>query len=390
MSPSQVPRTSSEAAKHQITVQNGSEEMTQEAPYSTTHPCMTASFVPTWYDSSNAPYAPVYTSSAAAHAQAHASSSAYYVPASASSPPSHAPANTSSNAPDSSDDFDYGRLRELLEAELGYIHGASKTSERAAVEHSPAEQTATEKTPDPHSESPPSNTAISAPPAVSQHQSDRRAEPNFDLDNEKPYGCEFCSKRYTAIYSKRRHERLCHPDEILLHRSQPEASNPADERPFSCSHCDKRFKELRHKERHERAVHPDDAGQPAAEKPHACDFCGKRFRNLEHKRRHERENHTNPRSFECPICKKFFRRTDAFKIHMVMTHGVEHPEVQRQPELSESATDLGQRQQSQDDQGQQHGQNQQQGQQEQEENASRQQRDEEDEENPCKRRKTRR
>ncbi|XP_030255002.1 endothelial zinc finger protein induced by tumor necrosis factor alpha-like isoform X2 [Sparus aurata] len=115
------------------------------------------------------------------------------------------------------------------------------------------------------------------------------------MKGDKPFGCDACGKRYTALGSLRTHMRV-----------------HTGVKPFSCDVCRKRFIQQGHLISHMR-VH-------AEEKPFGCAVCGKRFWEQQSLSIHMRV-HTGERPFGCDVCGKRFSVKGHLKRHMRVHRG---------------------------------------------------------------------
>ncbi|XP_016837124.1 zinc finger protein 813 [Nasonia vitripennis] len=86
-----------------------------------------------------------------------------------------------------------------------------------------------------------------------------------------------------------------------------------NQKPYQCQHCGRRFTRPHEKVKHER-IH-------TGEKPHSCEVCGKKFRVSYCLTLHMR-THTNVRPYECQHCGKRFKASSVYNHHL-LTHGEE-------------------------------------------------------------------
>ncbi|XP_029166722.1 gastrula zinc finger protein XlCGF26.1-like isoform X3 [Nylanderia fulva] len=86
-----------------------------------------------------------------------------------------------------------------------------------------------------------------------------------------------------------------------------------NQKPYQCQHCGRRFTRPHEKVKHER-IH-------TGEKPHACEVCGKTFRVSYCLTLHMR-THTGVRPYACQHCGKRFKASSVYNHHL-LTHGEE-------------------------------------------------------------------
>lgn len=84
-----------------------------------------------------------------------------------------------------------------------------------------------------------------------------------------------------------------------------------NQKPYQCQHCGRRFTRPHEKVKHER-IH-------TGEKPHACEVCGKTFRVSYCLTLHMR-THTGVRPYACHHCGKRFKASSVYNHHL-LTHG---------------------------------------------------------------------
>ncbi|KAK2144194.1 hypothetical protein LSH36_777g02115 [Paralvinella palmiformis] len=92
-------------------------------------------------------------------------------------------------------------------------------------------------------------------------------------DDEKPYPCPECIKRFSRSDGLRKH--------MLTHTG---------EKPYSCSQCCKRFTRTDHLKKH-MMIH-------TGEKPHSCPQCFKRFARADHMKKHLM-THSSTKPYPC-------------------------------------------------------------------------------------------
>uniref|UniRef100_A0A671XB25 C2H2-type domain-containing protein n=1 Tax=Sparus aurata TaxID=8175 RepID=A0A671XB25_SPAAU len=156
------------------------------------------------------------------------------------------------------------------------------------------------------------------------------------MKGDKPFGCDACGKRYTALGSLRTHMRVhtgvkpfscdvCRKRFIQQGHLISHMRVHAEEKPFGCAVCGKRFWEqvpqsgLNVLKNVETPV--SDVGRNAGKrvlkkgKPFICDVCGKRFTALGRLRGHMRV-HIGVKPLSCDVCKKRFIQQGHLKRHM--------------------------------------------------------------------------
>ncbi|XP_014879795.1 oocyte zinc finger protein XlCOF19-like, partial [Poecilia latipinna] len=124
---------------------------------------------------------------------------------------------------------------------------------------------------------------------------------NQNQERRKPFSCETCEKRFTAISTLNRH--------IRIHTG---------EKPFSCVTCGKRFSRKQHLTLHMR-IH-------TGEKPFSCVNCGKGFSRKQHLTLHMRI-HTGEKPFSCGNCGKGFSQKLSLTRHMTIHTGTLHMRI---------------------------------------------------------------
>ena len=146
---------------------------------------------------------------------------------------------------------------------------------------------------------------------------------NNELNNEeKPYKCDLCSKRFKRRYDLKKHRRThtCEkPYECeICHKQFTQSSSLArhrrihtGEKPHACEFCEKRFTESSALKNHKR-IH-------TREKPYKCEFCEKAFGDHSALRDHRRI-HTGERPFKCDFCYKSFITSGNLRVHNKRNH----------------------------------------------------------------------
>ncbi|XP_014834324.1 PREDICTED: oocyte zinc finger protein XlCOF19-like [Poecilia mexicana] len=118
---------------------------------------------------------------------------------------------------------------------------------------------------------------------------------NQNQERRKPFSCETCEKRFTAISTLNRH--------IRIHTG---------EKPFSCVNCGKGFSRKQHLTLHMR-IH-------TGEKPFSCVNCGKRFSGKWNLIQHM-IIHSGEKPFSCVNCGKGFSEKRNLAQHMIIHSG---------------------------------------------------------------------
>lgn len=134
----------------------------------------------------------------------------------------------------------------------------------------------------PEGRTPPSTTDISQQKYISLRD-EYSITVTLQQDNpeeEKPFSCPECGKRFTKKSSLVRHQTI-----------------HVGEKPFSCTICSKSFARKSTLVEHERTH--------TCEKPYSCSDCGKCFVRKANLLDHQRI-HTGERLFSCPLCSKCF------------------------------------------------------------------------------------
>lgn len=88
---------------------------------------------------------------------------------------------------------------------------------------------------------------------------------------------------------------------------------PNEERPYSCCMCDKRFSHTTSLSRHEH-MH-------ANEKRYACNVCKKTFIRLSNLKQHQ-QTHASGKLYQCPQCGKTFVHSSSFSRHKKVHAGI--------------------------------------------------------------------
>ena len=179
--------------------------------------------------------------------------------------------------------------------------------------------------------------------------------------DEKPFGCEYCDKRFKFYLIARHHEKIhtgekpfacnicnfkstrsssltkhvkshgitndlsstqeavkpkIHEKEV---RTPYQTNTPMDSKDpkYACKYCDKTFAQKPSVIRHER-IH-------TGEKPYGCQYCEKKFTQSQTAKAHER-SHTAEKPYACKYCDKKFTQSQTLKKHE-LTHKQENMEL---------------------------------------------------------------
>jgi len=154
------------------------------------------------------------------------------------------------------------------------------------------------------------NTAFHAGPAIEEVRTD---------NDEKPYVCEQCRKRFKRAETLKKH--------VKIH---------AEENPYECFHCATKYSSLQSLKNH-LLIHnvpkscdgnavigslvetSEDPGECEVavlrRRPYACDQCSKRFQQSDHLIRHKR-THSGEKPFACTLCSKKYRDPTTLRRHV--------------------------------------------------------------------------
>ncbi|XP_026671777.1 zinc finger protein 595-like isoform X2 [Ceratina calcarata] len=168
--------------------------------------------------------------------------------------------------------------------------------------------------PPPHSPTPPSTETAAAAAAASANSTQESA-----TENQKPYQCQHCGRRFTRPHEKVKHERI-HTGEkphacevcgktfrvsycLTLHMR-----THTGVRPYGCQHCGKRFKAS--------SVYNHHLLTHGEERAYTCPYCPKTFKTRVQLAGHK-NSHTKP--FRCTECSRPFASLYAARAH-IQTH----------------------------------------------------------------------
>lgn len=116
----------------------------------------------------------------------------------------------------------------------------------------------------------------------------------------KPYTCNICHKKYTAIYALFEHQKRSHTMQIEN---------------YECDICSKKFNVknylTRHIKNHFTKKKPKTEGELLV-----CDLCQKQFGHISSLWRHKKTYHSNIKPFKCNVCAKTFTFSHPLKKHM--------------------------------------------------------------------------
>jgi KRAB domain-containing zinc finger protein len=127
---------------------------------------------------------------------------------------------------------------------------------------------------------------------------------------EKPYKCDYCSKRFVDGVTLWKHKKL-HADEhpeIMSLKTEPHVSG----KPYHCDECGKGFLHQGSLSNH-RKLH-------IGWKPYKCEGCGKEFTRNASLMIHMR-SHTKETPFKCQLCGKGFTQSCNLNTHLRIHRG---------------------------------------------------------------------
>lgn len=144
-------------------------------------------------------------------------------------------------------------------------------------------------------------------------------EAHMALHSGDSVTCTVCNRKFDSADSLAMHAAV-HTELSQPHSPTPPTTETAttaepaeNQKPYQCQHCGRRFTRPHEKVKHER-IH-------TGEKPHACEVCGKTFRVSYCLTLHMR-THTGVRPYGCQHCGKRFKASSVYNHHL-LTHGEE-------------------------------------------------------------------
>ena len=87
---------------------------------------------------------------------------------------------------------------------------------------------------------------------------------------------------------------------------------------FECEICEKRFSSSYTKNRHSRTIHSQQLLN--ANKNFNCEICKKRFSSNQAKNKHINVIHKEEKNFACNVCSKLFAQEQGLILHVEKTH----------------------------------------------------------------------
>lgn len=147
-------------------------------------------------------------------------------------------------------------------------------------------------------------------------------EAHMALHSGDSVTCTVCNRKFDSADSLAMHAAV-HTELSQPHSPTPPSTETTasanstepteNQKPYQCQHCGRRFTRPHEKVKHER-IH-------TGEKPHACEVCGKTFRVSYCLTLHMR-THTGVRPYGCQHCGKRFKASSVYNHHL-LTHGEE-------------------------------------------------------------------
>ena len=130
---------------------------------------------------------------------------------------------------------------------------------------------------------------------------------------ENTHKCRFCSRCFTTVYQKTRHEEgehLCDSCEKTFENAQVKKLHRHETHDTKCRFCSRYVPTVRGKIFHEKYEH-------------LCDSCGKPFENAQVKELHKLETHgmkANMNNIKCHFCSRYFTTARGKNIHEKYEH----------------------------------------------------------------------
>uniref|UniRef100_A0A3B5AV41 C2H2-type domain-containing protein n=1 Tax=Stegastes partitus TaxID=144197 RepID=A0A3B5AV41_9TELE len=143
---------------------------------------------------------------------------------------------------------------------------------------------------------------------------------------EKPFSCLQCGKTFSRNTNLKAHLRIhsgekrfscsvCHKRFTWNHHLKTHRTGDKDEKPLNCSECGRRFVHNKDLSRHLKSH--------TGEKPFSCSECGRGFNDKSTLSNHLR-THTGEKPFGCSVCGTNFTHRVSLKQHL-RTHTGEKP-----------------------------------------------------------------
>ncbi|KAI4488855.1 hypothetical protein M0804_004353 [Polistes exclamans] len=153
-------------------------------------------------------------------------------------------------------------------------------------------------------------------PECGKTLSESYKEAHMSLHTGESVTCTVCNRKFDSADSLAMHAAV-HTELSQSHSPTPPTSevneSTENQKPYQCQHCGRRFTRPHEKVKHER-IH-------TGEKPHVCEVCGKTFRVSYCLTLHMR-THTGVRPYGCQHCGKRFKASSVYNHHL-LTHGEE-------------------------------------------------------------------
>ncbi|XP_035739180.1 zinc finger protein 595-like isoform X2 [Vespa mandarinia] len=153
-------------------------------------------------------------------------------------------------------------------------------------------------------------------PECGKTLSESYKEAHMSLHTGDSVTCTVCNRKFDSADSLAMHAAV-HTELSQSHSPTPPIGEVNEsienQKPYQCQHCGRRFTRPHEKVKHER-IH-------TGEKPHVCEVCGKTFRVSYCLTLHMR-THTGVRPYGCQHCGKRFKASSVYNHHL-LTHGEE-------------------------------------------------------------------